>query len=443
MTTRHPPGTELRWPDSVPTLIDPERRVLLRAHRPADVPRVVEMCTDPEFVRWTTTPHPYRIADATSFINDFVPNEVDTGRSMIWAIEAIDTASAAAGGTAQFCGSVEIRLQDDGRGEIAFGLHPDARAQGLLRRAGRLALDWAFDVAGLQAVVWRAKVGNWGSRHAAAALGFRFEGVRRAEMNQRGELVDSWTATVLADDPRTSVAPPRQPTLHRDGVVLRPFQDRDVPRIVEACADPISQYWLAALPRDYSVEHAKGFVELGREGAAIFDQWIWCITTAGDPDAGPASDGRAAEPANQLGDQRFKGLVPDECLGAISIRGLADGSEAGELGYWTHPAARGRGLTSAAARVLADFALGETARTEVDTAGGNTEQTAAGVAEGMPDADPLLRSLMIRVAIGNPASQAVARRTGARLIGCFPQTEQLGDGTWTDLLAYTRVRGTG
>lgn len=375
----------------MPILIDPDRRVVLRPHRGDDLARVTEMCSDPEFVRWTTTPDPYSTADGQAFLTGFVPAQVDGGRAMLWAMEAIDGATAAGGGPARFCGTMEIRIQGSGRGEIAFGLHPDARGLGLVRRAGRLALDWAFDVVGLRAIEWRAGVGNWASRHVAAALGFRFEGVRRAAMDQRGALVDCWAATAVSTDPRTSAAPPRQPILRGEGVVMRPFRADDVDRIVEACTDPASRQWLGHLPRDYGAAEARTFIEECREGAAVFDHWTWCVTTPDD----------------------------DRCAGAITLFHLRDAG-AGELGYWAHPGGRGHGLTAAAARTVAAWTLGELA--------GHSGQG-------------FHHALLIRVAAGNDASRAVATRLGAELTGRLPLAERLGDGTWADLLVFSRVSG--
>jgi hypothetical protein len=42
-------------------------------------------------------------------------------------------------------------------------------------------------------------------------------------------------------------------------------------------------------------------------------------------------------------------LVADECLGLVSVmRLLEDDGTDGEIGYWTHPSARGRGVISEA-----------------------------------------------------------------------------------------------
>lgn len=55
--------------------------------------------------------------------------------------------------------------------------------------------------------MWHACVGNWASWRAAWRVGFRFEGAERLGSVRRGERQDTWTATLMRDDPRTPVAP--------------------------------------------------------------------------------------------------------------------------------------------------------------------------------------------------------------------------------------------
>lgn len=383
--------TARSWPDSVPVLVDTDRTVLLRPHVSGDLPRMVEQCSDPEFVRWTTTPHPYTRAHAQDFLVNQVPTAVDTGRAMFWAIEApVD-------GVRRFCGSMEIRLGDLGRGEIAFGLHPDARNRGIATAAGRLATDWAFEVAGRTVLEWRAVVGNWGSRRVAAALGFRFEGVRRRHLPQRGVLRDCWTAALLPDDLRVSVAPPRQPALAGSGTApdgpghrqlrLRMPTDADLSRIVAACNDPETRRWLPLLPYPYGPDEAAAYVDACWENAATGRIWTWAVTQH-----------------------------DDSLLGVVSLGDLRHPDAQGEIGYWTHPDARGRGVTGAAARLVADFALSPRGPHH---------------------------SLLIKVATGNHASLAVALRAGAQRVGVLPDGFQRGDGSFTDLVLFSRVAGAG
>lgn len=367
------------FPACVPTLVDTATGVALRAHEPGDVPAIVEQSNDPESIRFTTVPTPYTEADAMAWVGEWVPSGWRSDAAAYWAIEAeID-------GVRRFCGSIEVRFNDDVRGEIGFGLHPAARGRGILSVAGRLALDWAFDTKRLGVVRWAAYVGNWPSRYAAAAMGFRQEGIRRAHMRHRGELVDCWSAAILPSDPRVSLLPPRQPALAGDRVRLRALTEADVPRIVEACADPATQRWLPDLPDPYTHEAARAFVEWCREGAFTGDLWTWAVT---DPAA------------------------PDRLLGAITLFRLRDPAAQGEIGYWLHPEARGRGVMSDAVRAVAAYALG---------------------------AGPH-QSLLVRCSPDNIASRRVAEHAGFAPLGVLPRAERRRDGGSGDLAVFVRLR---
>jgi RimJ/RimL family protein N-acetyltransferase len=193
-------------------------------------------------------------------------------------------------------------------------------------RAVRLLVDWGFGDRGARVIVWRAHVGNWASRKLAWRLGFRLEGTVRAALAQRGELRDAWVATLLADDDRT----PRGvwlevPVLEADGLRLRPWRDSDVPRIVEACSDPRTREWLGQMPEPYDEAAAFAWLEHQRENRATGHGVQWAV-------ADPADDDRA------LAAIGFFDYTPEVDL---------------EIGYWAHPDARGRGVTSRAmARVM-------------------------------------------------------------------------------------------
>src|SRR5450759_421633 len=119
-------------------------------------------------------------------------------------------------------------------------------------------------------------------------------------------------------------------------VTLRAFHQADVEEIQVACADPITQRWLP-LPFPYTREHAAGFAlewapaeRLSGRGLVRAVEW----------------DGRLA--------------------GAIDLK-RADWSEGVvEIGYWTSPPARGRGVMTAATRLLARWALEEMAFARIE-----------------------------------------------------------------------------
>lgn len=381
------------WPDSVPTLVDTSHGIVLRPHTENDLPALVEQAVDPQTVRWTITPTPYALADAREFVFGIVAGGWDDGTTASWAIEAeMD-------GEPRYCGTIDLRFKHTfgndagtgrrattgGLGELGFVLHPQARGRSILSNAARLVRDWGFDVAELAAISWAAHVGNWPSRRVAAALGMVDEGIQRARLPHRGRLVDAWTATLRRDDPRASRARRSMPVLTGDRVRLRAPLDGDAARMTSGAADPDTQHWLAGLPAAYGPAEARGFIEIIREWEFLGLHWSWVIA---DPDT-------------------------DEFLGSVTLFRLGDEADHGEIGYWVHPDARGRGVAGEATTLVADHALGP---------------------------DGLHHSLTIRTARGNDASARVAAAAGFTPTGQATGAERLRDGSHPDLLIHSRVR---
>jgi RimJ/RimL family protein N-acetyltransferase len=99
----------------------------------------------------------------------------------------------------------------------------------------------------------------------------------------------------------------------------------------------------------------------------------------------------------------------DRCLGSISLDGLGGYSRRGEIGYWAHPDARGRGVVTEAVRLVTEYAKNST----------------------------LATSVLIRCASSNMASRRVAERAGYHEIGIQPTSEPVGDGELVDLVLYS------
>jgi RimJ/RimL family protein N-acetyltransferase len=216
-----------------------------------------------------------------------------------------------------------------GRWEVAFGSHPWVRGTGSMERAVRLLIGWGFADRGAAVVIWRANQGNWASRKLAWRLGFRLEGSIRSALPQRGELRDAWVGTLLATDDRE---PKGQwldvPVLEADGLRLRRWRESDVPRIVEACSDPRTQTWLGRMPDPYDESAALAWLEHQRENQATGSSVDWAVV----------------DPADDL------------ALGAINFFNYQPEVEC-EIGYWTHPDARGRGVMTRAMARLVDYAF--------------------------------------------------------------------------------------
>ncbi len=357
---------------------------------------LMAQATDPEMVRWTTVPTPYAERDARFFLGMHGQGWL-SGGNRGWAV-----ADAA---TDDFLGSIDLRPQSPDAAEIGFGLGGWAAGRGAMTRAVRLALGWAFDPAGLavRTVGWRAHVGNWGSRRIAWKVGFRgFETVRDL-CEQRGESVDGWIATIRADEvgvpKRTWLTVPTLPVTARDGSswVLRPWRtdDAEVESVVEACSDPLTQLWLSHLETPYTVESARRFVGGGAERAATGEAVAWAVAPVGEHD-GTGGSGPAGA--------------------SLSLFGLTRAYGSPELGWWAHPAVRGRGVVSAAVRVAAAWAMA-------------------------PAPDGLgAHRLLVEAAAGNTGSVAVARAAGFTEFGRGHGEDLQPDGTYADCVYLERLR---
>src|SRR5690349_23961864 len=178
----------MRFPEDVPVLTDGV--VTLRAHTVDDIEPAYRMCQDPVMQEWTTIPVPYLREHAVSFLTDVVPNGWRTNTMWAWAIEY--------GG--RYAGTIDLGDGEGGVGEVGFALSPDVRGNGVMTRALKLAVRYAFDGLGWERVIWRAFVGNYASRRVAWKVGFRglvrVQGGGRA----RGVRKDEWVATLGRED---------------------------------------------------------------------------------------------------------------------------------------------------------------------------------------------------------------------------------------------------
>jgi len=292
---------------AAPTLTD--GTVTLRAHREDDVPGVVEQSIDPASVRWTTVPTPYGVEEARAFVREVMPDGWAVGR---WGF-AVESEG-------RYAGTVELRDDGGGRAEIAFGSHPWVRGTGAMERACRLLLDWGFAERGLRTVVWHAHVGNWASRRLAWKLGFSFDGTLRGFVRHRGDqLVDAWSGTLLVTDEPGPRSTWLDTPLLTDGVVrLRPLRYGDLARVVEAAGDERTQRWLGRMPSPYTWADAGVWLEQTLGSAASGQAVTWAVT--GDDDV---------------------------LLATVNLFDIEPGNAA-EVGFWAHPDARGRGVTTRA-----------------------------------------------------------------------------------------------
>ncbi|MFU8870503.1 GNAT family N-acetyltransferase [Micromonospora sp. SL4-19] len=146
-----------------------------------------------------------------------------------------------------------------------------------------------------------------------------------------------------------------------DGLLLRPWRAEDADAVHRACQDPDIQRW-TTVPRPYLPEHALDFVSRRSQAA-------W-------------ADGTGAEFA-------VCDAATGELLASCGLVSIDRGLGSAEIGYWTAPWARGRGVAVRATRAVARWAF------DVRK----------------------LRRLIWQAEIGNHASRLVALRAGFLIEG--------------------------
>lgn len=164
----------------------------LRAMDERDLDALVVTCQDPETVRWTSVPDPYRRSDAESYLAYHRSTWAD-GRAACFTVADPDDAYVA---------NVDLRISpvDPALADVGFLTAPHARGRGYLPAALAAVATWGFTTLGLARVEWRANVGNTASRRAAEKAGFRMEGISRAAITHRDTRADAWVGALLAAD---------------------------------------------------------------------------------------------------------------------------------------------------------------------------------------------------------------------------------------------------
>ncbi len=368
---------------TVPTLTDGV--VVLRAPTDDDIDDAVEQSQDPVSQRWTSVPVPYTRDDARRYLRHFIPDGWETNREWGFVVEAEDD-----DGVRRFAGTISLRNEGESRAEIAYGSHPWVRGRGVMERALRLLLEWGFAERDLETVIWLARRGNWASRRLAWRLGFSFDGTLRSWLHTRDGLLDAWAGTLRRGEamaPRTTWL--RAPRIVGDSVVLRATSEADIPRLVEGGNDPQVQRYSQSLREHAPHDEAKARErELGLlEESALGGTVTWTVADAST----------------------------DALLGWVALFRIQAGREA-EVGYYAHPAARGRGVAAEACRLAVRHAF-------IDVEDGGLG----------------LHRLKAYAAVDNPASHRILERAGFTRFGVERSSTLLPDGTYLDTVAFDQL----
>ena len=350
-------------------------RLQLRPWTPYDESDLVRGANDPEVTRYTGLPSPYTAENARAFVAGAARWWAE-GTAAHWAVRDATTGDLLA----------SVGLMAIGRGEatISYWTMPEARGRGATSEAVAAVCRWGFDALGLVRIGWACCVGNYASRAVAQKAGFTIEGGTRQSFVQRGVRVDDWVGSLLATDPMTDTRPLPRPPVLTDGVVtLRGWTPADAPDVRRACDDPLTARWLP-VPVPYTLDDAQSYLE-----GYLATAW---------------SEGTAAELA-------VTDTATGELLGAMGLKLGNRRLGYGEIGYWTAPWARGRGVAARGARLSAQWGL---------------EVLGLSRVELLADVD-------------NTASQRAAEKAGFVREGVARRSRLDRDGVARDMVLFSRV----
>ncbi|MCU1588420.1 MAG: GCN5-related N-acetyltransferase, partial [Frankiales bacterium] len=166
-------------------------------------------------------------------------------------------------------------------------------------------------------------------------------------------------------------------------VTLRPWSLADAPEVARACDDPETARWLP-VPSPYLLPDAETFV-----GVTV-----------------PNWAAHGARTALAVVD-----VSTNELLGSVGANTTESSSGRVEIGYWTAPWARGRGVASKAAALMADWAFAVLAVDRVEL---------------LADVD-------------NHASQRAAQKAGFVREGVARRSRRDRTGAARDMVVFSRV----
>lgn len=352
--------------------------VRIRRYRDEDVPAVQAACDDPLTQRFLPLlPSPYTREDAVWWVREGSQVAFDRGGGNF---------AIADPRTDQLVGGIGVSHEQNGNGEIGYWMAPWGRRRGTATAATRALTDYAFAV-GYGRMQLRTEAENTASQRVALAAGFTREGVQRgAALTRGGGRHDLIVWSRLPGDPPGPAARilPDLPggTLTDGTVALRPI-------------GPADGDALLALYSDVEPTRADP-VRVARICAHAGANWL---------------SGTRAHLAVVTGDTgRF--------AGEIALFNLTGTGEA-MAGYAIVAALRGRGLATAAVRLLTGWAL----------------TPSAGAGDGVGEGVGLAR-VLAGARPDNLASQRVLTKAGFTREGYQRGHLPAPDGGRADVVSY-------
>jgi len=168
-------------------------RLTLDRFTDADVPRLVELCSDWKIAQTTLNiPHPYSQQHARDWLI-YDAERVAAGLAYSYAIRLSDTR--------ELIGNVRINPDErHQRAEIGYWVGVPYWGKGYCTEAGREVIRFGFEEVGLNAITCGYFVGNTASQRVMQKLGIPFEGVRRQHYYRHEKFIDLAVGTMLRSD---------------------------------------------------------------------------------------------------------------------------------------------------------------------------------------------------------------------------------------------------
>jgi ribosomal-protein-alanine N-acetyltransferase len=168
-------------------------RLALREIRQEDAPRLHEIWTDPEVLRYLVL-DPFTTLDQTLEMISILKNLRPLGGGFRWALTLVPEERII--GT---CGFHNWK-KEHSRAELGYELEPLSWGRGLMSEAIRAALDFGFERMGLNRIEAFVTTGNVRSLGLLERNGFSMEGTLRQYEWARGSFQDQWVFSLLRQD---------------------------------------------------------------------------------------------------------------------------------------------------------------------------------------------------------------------------------------------------
>jgi RimJ/RimL family protein N-acetyltransferase len=160
------------------------KRLTLRAFAPEDTARLAALAGSRQISdTMISVPHPFTTAMAADAIHRY-RTEHAAGTDVHFAVEESCTS--------EIVGYVAIRHIDREHleGELSFWIDADSSGRGFATEAARAAVDYAFDVLGLNRICAYHMVRNDASRRVLERVGMQREGYLRQRVRKGGVFED-------------------------------------------------------------------------------------------------------------------------------------------------------------------------------------------------------------------------------------------------------------